>query len=1034
MAPLTARKLHQRLASALGHDHFLAGLKDSVERVHAAGSENIDPALLAAHTRRCDSRCARCRDEIATLKADLNDLLGQNSALLDEVASLHATMSETTQSLIAKTDRVKDLERKNRRLTKKNRSLTDDVTAADKRTQRVKRSKRSAADGHEAQLSALRTKLDDELTAHAADVAGLEAQLANITHQLEIAISSRNRLRGAAAAHRRDKSIMRKQIKRLLVTLRKVRTVLHDLQEKLVFTPKKGHQYSPTSRWLGRQLMRYGVKPHWLDSAVKDVAFAFGIRIKGRFLSRRTAGAVKLELGMWSLLQLGKEIKDCMAFVCSSDGTSHKKIQYESTCISLRAPTYEPDVNDEDPSTWKPVTRFVALTSALRHTAEAQQEGKRKLGEKIAEIYNSSPLAQADGKMDGDEWLIKQVGQNKDHAADGRKETTATGEAKEKAVTRRLEEEEAANIDFQMLLRRVMSLTQQEMRAAVGEDRALSDIGYDERCQIALSLLKSKLGHDMYLRLHADRSRQAFLTMFIFGGCGAHKDLNAFKYGTDAISKLWKSKTLASPQPILLPNKAFDAVINLPHAGDSEAPSSSDARLLALSASASGGVKCAAIWGAIFRNKDDKKGYQEHGRTLVHSFKTELHGSAFISSANIADTNNTRYQSHGKTAIELVTYDHEYRSTIETICQGKTNGGQPNHMEALALRALDFRQPGWTLSLWAHKHGEPRNLLDTVKLHRRIPSFCDELGDHPERLFDESTSYKHQTLFGAPLTDRQFFAKARLLRGELGDDVLRVISAMFHGAADGWRQFTAEFAPDGPIDRLSADQRRMLFIPATNDHNEGALGSWRLYIRHNPCSTPATFSALERANRNDSEAFITKVYTEALETFVMQSARIQGASGEMKKFKQALAAQSREKAAAQDRKRKQAEKRSKQRRQHLESVGLEMREDSVRHMGVKALREQLELYRDVVGDLVTKKLKWSLELKGKDNMLAQTLAALSRYKLSDGEAESGAAESPEAQQACPEAMDVDPVQEGGLVSEDECMGEDEEDLMDTDFF
>ncbi|KAL1699069.1 hypothetical protein EV121DRAFT_216982, partial [Schizophyllum commune] len=65
-----------------------------------------------------------------------------------------------------------------------------------------------------------------------------------------------------------------------------------------------------------------------------------------------------------------------------------------------------------------------------------------------------------------------------------------------------------------------------------------------------------------------------------------------------------------------------------------------------------------------------------------------------------------------------------------------------------------------------------------------------------------------------------------------------------------WRRFTSDLASGGPIDALTPYQHSSLFIPATNDHNEDALGSLRLFLRLNPCSTTVAFNASQRMHKN----------------------------------------------------------------------------------------------------------------------------------------------------------------------------------------
>ncbi|KAG6906387.1 hypothetical protein DXG01_014178 [Tephrocybe rancida] len=77
----------------------------------------------------------------------------------------------------------------------------------------------------------------------------------------------------------------------------------------------------------------------------------------------------------------------------SSDVTTHRKTTMESTHITLSAPTYEPDADDTDCSTWSPQVRFVSVAPAIDHTAKSQFTHSKHLGELITSTYSNSPLA-----------------------------------------------------------------------------------------------------------------------------------------------------------------------------------------------------------------------------------------------------------------------------------------------------------------------------------------------------------------------------------------------------------------------------------------------------------------------------------------------------------------------------------------------------------------------------------------------------------------------------------------------------------------
>jgi hypothetical protein len=72
-----------------------------------------------------------------------------------------------------------------------------------------------------------------------------------------------------------------------------------------------------------------------------------------------------------------------------------------------------------------------------------------------------------------------------------------------------------------------------------------------------------------------------------------------------------------------------------------------------------------------------------------------------------------------------------------------------------------------------------------------------------------------------------------------------MITTLFKGCAQGWCQFTSEFVRGGPIDNLRDSLWRLVAIPATNDANEGILGSIRVAARFHPNISTSNFSARE---------------------------------------------------------------------------------------------------------------------------------------------------------------------------------------------
>lgn len=91
--------------------------------------------------------------------------------------------------------------------------------------------------------------------------------------------------------------------------------------------------------------------------------------------------------------------------------------------------------------------------------------------------------------------------------------------------------------------------------------------------------------------------------LFIWAGCCMHKELNSVKGGNTRMKKIWDIEGCQGPLKLLNRDNAAFA-----ERGDDE-------REEAESKADGGGVKTTSLAGAIFRNQDDKKGYQDAFRT-----------------------------------------------------------------------------------------------------------------------------------------------------------------------------------------------------------------------------------------------------------------------------------------------------------------------------------------------------------------------------------------------------------------------------------
>ena len=92
--------------------------------------------------------------------------------------------------------------------------------------------------------------------------------------------------------------------------------------------------------------------------------------------------------------------------------------------------------------------------------------------------------------------------------------------------------------------------------------------------------------------------------------------------------------------------------------------------------------------------------------------------------------------------------------------------------------------------------------------------------------------------------------------------------------------FISEFAPGGLIDGATTEEQDLAWMPATNDENEGALGSFRKLIRQQPQLTMQAYNGLAMFFHNNTQLFMeAKFTTEEDYKFLHKLARETG-SGE----------------------------------------------------------------------------------------------------------------------------------------------------------
>ena len=152
-------------------------------------------------------------------------------------------------------------------------------------------------------------------------------------------------------------------------------------------------------------------------------------------------------------------------------------------------------------------------------------------------------------------------------------------------------------------------------------------------------------------------------------------------------------------------------------------------------------------------------------------------------------------------------------------------------------------------------------------------------------------------------------------------------------------------------------------MPATNDLNEGALGSYQVFMRYKPWTTLHKFNAQAMYRRNNTQEFMEKEFTEDDHKFVMRKAQEIDASGlEKKRWKEFIAHA--EKQVKEKRIRhKENEKKKSKRNAWLAQVVPNYFKEKVRDIKGEALKDQVAYFRLAGAELPKASLLQKAEAK-----------------------------------------------------------------------
>jgi hypothetical protein len=161
-----------------------------------------------------------------------------------------------------------------------------------------------------------------------------------------------------------------------------------------------------------------------------------------------------------------------------------------------------------------------------------------------------------------------------------------------------------------------------------------------------------------------DLHEKCILWLFIWAGCGCHKDLNTVQGGYMAMEKWWKEHDIQGP--ILLAIQDNVTVLEERSQAIAHGDEVTPAQEQALNRSTCGAIKTAQIAGAIFNHKVDKKGHYDF---FCDWWKKQV-GIPFI----FPNTLNNHFQSYCYAAAALLLYLQFFQQFLEHLWITKQNG------------------------------------------------------------------------------------------------------------------------------------------------------------------------------------------------------------------------------------------------------------------------------------------------------------------------------------------------------------------------
>ena len=504
------------------------------------------------------------------------------------------------------------------------------------------------------------------------------------------------------------------------------------------------------------------------------------------------------------------------AITLSGDGTGCGNIQHDSRYITAIP------LDNTNPTDY-----FVGIKPEVNHTTATQLAGWKAVVDQICTTYNDSPQGK-DQPVDPLSIWQKLTGYLSDHASDQKKVSNGL-ENMHRDADRELRGRAAVLTEPLSKTKDVLAMKGREMVERIGgweHWRSLSEV---EQAKFGRELIHETnihLGEEAYQCLSEEEKRK--VDLFVWSGCGMHKDLNAVKGGAERMAEWWEES--GEMPPLELMSKFKEQAV-------ATAPENENAT--SAKGSGRGAIKVCSLLGALVKHKDPKKGHQNRFRAFCfHAIGEEI---------NFPDTSNTRYQSHANAATEIIHHLQLYLNFLQDVGDGKDKRGM-NHMEKNVFKGLADIATLTELAVlclycqavsvpFAESIRDPQlesqNGLDLAPFYDRIIAYLNSLVNNPDILLGPNISPEEATFDGQPWKNPE---AVEIIQSNqhLYPHLRPLLIAFSSGALKTWKRFTKDLGPGSKVSTLTSDERYMAFRHPTNDLNEGSLGLLRLMYRSFP--------------------------------------------------------------------------------------------------------------------------------------------------------------------------------------------------------